>query len=314
MHNNHEIPLRIPAPLKKGDTIGIAAPAAQLIDTALFSDGIRIIKEMGFEPVFPRELWPGDFYLADTDEKRAAEFNTMWADSSIKAILAVRGGFGCIRIAPYMDKNVISEIPKLLIGFSDITFLNAALYQQYNLMSLHGPVLTALSSCSHAALKRFYDCLTGQWTQPVTYSKTEILRPGLEQPVASLIGGNLSTLMTTFGTEYDFSYEGKYLFLEDVSEPQYKLDRMFTQLHHAGKLHNLGGLLLGDFSNDNFQDEIEKLRYREFIWNRVLELTANESYPVIAGFPVGHCSDNFTVPYGCRVQFDLNRNRLEVLG
>lgn len=307
MHNQD---LRIPQGLQKGDTIGIAAPAAQLIDLSLFSEGIRILKEMGFVPVFPRDLWPGDFYLADTDIKRASEFNKMWADPSIKAIMAVRGGFGCIRMAPYLDKNALSEIPKLLIGFSDITFLHATLFSQYQLMSLHGPVLTALPSCSNDALQRLHSCLTGKWKSPIYSNKFEIIKSCDEPPTAPLIGGNLSTLMTSLGTAYDFDYTGKYLFLEDVGEPQYKLDRMFTQLKHAGKLNNLSGLLLGDFSNDSIQDEIEKLRYKEFIWNRIVELTKEENYTIIGNFPIGHCSQNLSVPYGCNVKMDIHKKRI----
>ncbi len=302
--------LRLPQKLKKGDAIGIIAPAAQIIDKDQFARGINILSEMGFEPVFPRELWPGDFFLADTDRNRTEEFSRMWSDDHVKALIAVRGGYGSIRIAPGLDKELIKSKKKLFVGFSDITLLHLFLYNQCDTISLHGPVLTSLPTLSQEALERFYISLTGGALNPIPFRRIEVLREGMQDSPAPLIGGNLSTIMTTLGTALDFDYSGKVLFLEDIGEMQFRLDRMLTHFHLAGKFKNLKGLILGDFSHPEITDMIDKLRYKEFVWNRVIELTKNEEYPVIADFPSGHCSNNLTLPHGADMLIDIEKKCL----
>jgi muramoyltetrapeptide carboxypeptidase len=309
MQHNKLLP-RVPRKLKKGDAIGIIAPAAKLIDRDQFIGGINILREMGFEPVFPRELWPGDFYLADTDKNRVEEFSRMWSEDHIKALIAVRGGYGSIRIAPQLDKDLIQSKEKFFIGFSDITLLHMFLYNRCSMVSLHGPVLTSLWTSSQEALERFYVSLTGGALNPIPFRRIEVLREGMQESPAPLIGGNLSTIMTTIGTSLDFDYRGKVLFLEDIGEMQFRIDRMLTHLHLAGKLSGLSGLILGNFSHPDITDIVDMLRYKEFVWNRVMELTENEGYPIIADFPAGHCSTNLTLPHGADVLIDIEKKCL----
>ncbi len=309
----HNIPMHLPEKLKKGDLIGIIAPAAQLKSKAPFVQGIQILKEMGFEPVHPRDLWQGDYFLADTDQQRANEFNRMWADPSIKALIAARGGYGSLRLLPFLDTKLISSKSKTMLGFSDITILNAYLFDNHQQISLHGPVVTSLPAMNRSSLERLYACLTGNFASTIELSCLEILKEGHNDCFAPLVGGNLSSLLTLTGTAYNFDYSEKILFLEDVDEPHYKLDRMLTQMKLAGNLDHLSGLILGEFNHASYCDTVEKLRYKEYIWNRVLELTEEFSYPIIAGFPVGHGSDNYTVPYGLPARINLQKKRLEFL-
>lgn len=202
----------LPPKLNKGDKIGVIAPAAQIIDKDQFARGVNILQEMGFEPVFPRELWPGDFFLSDTDQNRVDEFSTMWAADEIKALIAVRGGYGSIRLVPGLDKELIKSRNKLFVGFSDITLLHLYLYSQCQMTSLHGPVLTSLSSLDQSALERFYISLTGGLLNQIPINRTEVLRNIQQSESAPLIGGNLSTIITTLGTPLDFDYSGKVLF------------------------------------------------------------------------------------------------------
>lgn len=300
----------LPPKLNKGDKIGVIAPAAQIIDKDQFARGVNILQEMGFEPVFPRELWPGDFFLSDTDQNRVDEFSTMWAADEIKAIIAVRGGYGSIRLVPGLDKELIKSRNKIFVGFSDITLLHLYLYSQCQMTSLHGPVLTSLSSLDQSALERFYISLTGGLLNQIPINRTEILRNIQQSEPAPLIGGNLSTIITTLGTPLDFDYSGKVLFLEDIGEMHFRLDRMLTHLSLAGKLSKLKGLIIGDFSHPDITDAVDKMRYREFVWNRILELTRDECFPIIADFPAGHCSANLTLPHGANVTIDIAKRCL----
>lgn len=287
----------IPAALEKGDVIGIVAPAGQVFEPERFEKGIRILREMGFEPLFPRELWPGQGYLADTDTNRANELMRMAASPEVKAIMAARGGYGCLRTLAHLDFSEFRKNPKSIIGFSDLTILLNQIFVQANLLCFHGPVVTSLTDCTNAALDRLYYSLTGNFRKAIHASGIEIIRGGAEVK-GVLVGGNLSSLMTMIGTPYDPDWAETILFIEDVNEPLYKVDRMLTQLALSGKFEGIRGLIVGDFGMDGDFDAIRKLRYTEAVWNRVLELTVNSSFPVWGNYPIGHFSNNLTLPLG----------------
>ncbi|MCK5071636.1 MAG: LD-carboxypeptidase [Desulfocapsa sp.] len=300
---------RFPNKLQPGDCIGIIAPAGQIQDTLQLEQGIAILQEMGFEVKIPRDLWPGTGYLSDTDRNRAQEFHKMWADPEISALLSLRGGFGALRLLPFLDPEEIKKDNKLLIGFSDITILHSALYQTNDLISLHGPMLTTLSTISKESLQRFYASLTGNWDKAITERNVEVLRDG--PPVqGNLIGGNLCSLLSILSTSIDNDWSDAILFIEDVGEPLYKIDRMLTQLWHCGKLNQPAGIILGDFSISDEMDSLEKIRFHEEIWKRLLELTESAGMPVWGNFPIGHGKDNITLPHGADTLMDSNNVRL----
>ena len=301
MSQNH-----IPKALQPGDCIGIIAPASQIQEKDALEQGISILKEMGFEVRLPRSLWPGTGYLADTDSNRALEFHKMWADPEISALLAVRGGFGSLRLLPFLDPEEIQKECKLLIGFSDITVLHGALSQTNDIISLHGPMLTGLSSISRDSLARFHACLLGKWNSPIESRQIEVLRGG-DKVSGKLLGGNLSSLISVLATTVDIDWSGSILFLEDVGEQLYRLDRMLTQLWHCGKLNQPAGIILGDFSLSLEQDSLEKIRFHEEIWKRVLELTESSGMPVWGNFPIGHGPDNLTLPHGAEARMDSSK-------
>ncbi len=252
--------ISFPPQLRRGDRIGIVAPAGQLRNMEPLEQGGSILREMGFEVSLPRNLWPGTGYLADTDSNRALEFHKMWADPEIAALLALRGGFGCLRLLDFLDRVELEKNKKLLIGFSDITILHSALYRDSKIISLHGPMLTTLSSCNRESIERFHACLTGKWDAPIKCHQVEVLRGG--DPVQGrLAGGNLSSLVSLLSTPLDVDWKNTILFLEDVGEPLYRLDRMLTQLFHCGKLDQPAGIILGDFSLTTDQDPLEKIRF-----------------------------------------------------
>lgn len=301
-----------PCPLQSGAVIAIIAPAGQIRDHQEFNAGIRLLTEMGFEPRFPRDLWPGTGYLADTDANRAYEFNRMWADSEVSALLAVRGGYGCLRMVGQIDLEQVRSRPKMLIGFSDITVLHNSFCQQTSLISLHGPTLCSLADSNKESLERFYQCLTGNWRAPLQMPGVEVLR-GTEEARGRLIGGNLSTLLTLLGTPFEPEFAGRILFLEDIGEPPYRIDRMLTQLWLAGKLQDVAGIILGDFSYSKTMETNEQIRHHEMIWNRVLQLTSDRQIPVWGGFPISHGPANMTLPHGAEAIMDSRNGRLYFL-
>jgi len=287
----------IPASLKRGDCIGIIAPAGQIHDSNNLEQGIKILWEMGFEVKFPRNLWPGKGYLADTDSNRANELHKMWTDKEVSALLALRGGFGCLRLLPLLNLKELKKHPKPLIGFSDLTILHNILYEKCGVISFHGPMLTTLPSCTPDSLERLHASLTGNWDKRLTIKSVEILRGG-DSVNGRLKGGNLSSLMSLIGTPFQPDFTDSILFLEDIGEPLYKLDRMFTQLFQSGALLQPSAILLGDFTPSREMDSLESIRFHEEIWTRVLELTENTSIPIWGNFPVGHGSHNLTLPHG----------------
>lgn len=298
-----------PPPLKKGDTLAVFAPAGQLQEPRKFAQGISLLKEMGFSVKYPRDLWPGNDYLADSDKNRGREFNAFINDPETAGLISMRGGFGCLRMLDQIDLDQIIAHPKTILGFSDISILHNYLHGRTGLVCLHGPVLTSLATLTSPALERLYHSLIGQWRTPIHTRKIEILKSG---PTASgrLLGGNLTSLVTLLGTPYDFSWENGIIFLEDTNEPPYKIDRMLTQLFLAGKFDRLSGLILGDFSLSSHEDTLEKIRYREQVWQRFLEITERSSYPVWANIPFGHCPENFTLPLGATVEMNREKTRL----
>lgn len=299
----------VPQALDTGDTIAIVAPAGQIHNTDALKSGVSILKSMGFEVMLPANLWPGKAYLADTDRNRAREFHKMWGNPEIKALLALRGGFGSLRMLPFLEPDIIKKDNKLLIGFSDITVLHAALQQSNQLITLHGPMLTSLADLSPNSLQRFRASLLGKWDNALEERGVEVLRHG--PPVqGKLLGGNLSTLMSILATPMDCDWSKCILFLEDAGEPLYRLDRMLSQLWHTTKIVQPAGIILGDFSQNSGLDSLEKIRFHEEIWKRVLELTESAQMPVWGNFPIGHGKDNLTLPHGAKALMDSDRVRL----
>jgi muramoyltetrapeptide carboxypeptidase len=304
------IPPLYPLPLKKGDTIGIIAPAGQLHVETRFLKGVAILQEMGFQVKFPPDLWPGKEYLADTDDNRGSEFNRLIKDKEIKGLVAMRGGYGCLRMLDKIDIALVADNPKILLGFSDITILQNYLYEKTGLVSLHGPVVNSLSETNKNALARLHHSLTHIRSNCIDSPAIEVLREG-PTVTAPLIGGNLASLVTLLGTRYDFSWDNKIVFLEDVNEPLYKIDRMLTQLKLAGKLDNISGLILGDFSNSINRNETEMLHYSKSLWMRVLELCCDhQEIPIWGNFPSGHSRGNFTFPLGAVAMMENGKTRL----
>ncbi|MGW8158161.1 MAG: S66 peptidase family protein [Desulfoprunum sp.] len=299
----------IPPALKRGDVIQVVAPAGRPQSIEPFRSGLAVLDQMGFIVRYPERLWPGSGFLADSDAARAEELNRAFADDRSAAIFAVRGGYGSLRMLGGIDLDLVRAHPKLLVGFSDITLIHNHLLASLGLIGLHGPVLTTLAASPPNAIERLYHCLTGAWRNTFTFPSLEILRGGANVE-GILAGGNLTSLTSLLGTRFDFSWQGLVVVLEDVNEPLYRLDRMLTQLAIAGKFDEAAAILLGDFSPGDTRHSETGPVDQEWLWQRVLDLTASSGIPVWAGLPSGHRPENLTLPIGARVVVNSSRRCL----
>jgi muramoyltetrapeptide carboxypeptidase len=290
----------LPPPVKPGDCIGLFFPAGPVVDQERFDTGLHLLHELGFCTKYFPAVSPAQHYLAADDYSRAEEFNTMWADPEVHAMMAVRGGYGCLRMMPYLDLDMLRENPKLVIGFSDLTVLLNSLADRAGIITLHGPVLTSLANSDPESVDSFAAQLTGNAERDKIINGLEVLRGGTATGI--IRGGNLTTIAHLLGTPWEIPSKNTLLFLEDIGEPMYKIDRILTQLHVSGRLDHLSGIMLGMF--DSSTDKCINRQLREEVWSRVMELTTHTDYPVWGNFPVGHLEINHTVPIGATAAMD----------
>ncbi len=289
----------LPSPLQKGDYIGIAAPSGPVTS---ISYGIRMLQDAGLQTIVSSDIARRDNYLAGTDHRRIQELHDLFRNPKVKAIWAIRGGFGCARIINGLDYDLIKQNPKIIIGFSDLTVLLNTIQQQTGLITFHGPVLSTIMRDGSEVLNDCLNTLSRPISANIKIKGLEILRPA--EAEGRLVGGNLTCLLSLLGTPYEPDWQNAILLLEDINEPAYKVDRMLTQLQQAGCLDRLNGIILGDF----LDNELRTLSDIELIWQRILDISTN--IPVWANFPMGHGSRNMILPLGLPVLMDSNSGNL----
>lgn len=294
---------------KKGDTIGIVSPAGPIKREEL-ERGIKIVESLGLRVKLGKHVYEKYGYLAGTDADRAADLNDMFKDNEVKGIICSRGGYGSGRIVELLDYEVIKQKPKVLLGYSDITYLHTAIRQRTGLITFHGPMVASDMGESDFA-KLSYDLLQ-QFFVPQDVIYTTAISP-LEaivhgEATGTLVGGNLSLLTSTLGTPDEIDTKGKLLLLEDVAEPPYKIDSMLNQLKHAGKLEQAEGILIGDFTDCEAKDPETSLSFDQVLVDYLTDLEK----PVLKGFRIGHCNPNITVPLGTEATMDTKTKTLRV--
>lgn len=293
----------LPPPLHAGDTIGLFCPAGPIRKMEHVEAGISCLKEMGFQIALAGELEilnDKEGYLAASDTIRADHFHALWLDDNIKALMAIRGGYGCLRLLNHLDFRGIRNHPKLLIGFSDLTALLAANYTRTGLIGLHGPVVSSLTKTDSSSQERLYSVLTGSYLPFHVEDSAQVLREGTGK--GRIIAGNLTTIVHLIGTPWEPAFDGSILVIEDTGEPMYKIDRLLTHLSLCGRLERLSGLILGSFDTGSTGNTVSLLRQE--LYQRVIELTDKHGYPVWADFPIGHLEQNQAIPYGMGATMD----------
>lgn len=310
------VKFRKPSRLKAGDVVGLVSPASAPPDPAQIDKAVATLTAMGFQPKLGPHARDRYGYLAGTDKDRAADVNAMFADKDVKAIFAVRGGWGCARILPHLDWTVIRANPKLLIGYSDITALHMAFAKRAGFTTLHAPVGTSpWNPSSFDSFKRVaMDAGTPTFVNPFPDSAlpdapsypTQTIRGGKAR--GRLWGGNLTVLTAMVGTSWLPSFKGAVLFLEDVEEAEYRVDRMLTQLAQAGILSEVAGVVFGQCTG------CEGKSLTGFTLTEVLEQHLKPlNVPVYTGAWFGHITDQFTLPEGGLVELDADAGTLRLL-
>ncbi len=290
--------------LEPGDAIGLITPAGPVTDKDAAKTGIKLIEKWGFKVRVPDDLERQD-YLAGTDEERAKQFIDIWNDNEIKAVLAIRGGYGALRLLPYLNLKKLAEKPKILAGFSDITILLNEITRLTGLITFHSPMLATLSRSDQQSQNSFFRLLAGNF-DPVNSKTMQIMSGGTAR--GRLIGGNLASLVHLLGTPHEPDWLNNILVIEDVSEAPYKIDRMLTQLKLSGRLEKLAGLIIGTFTGNDGQEE----EWSEVLWKRTQELTGGK-IPLWGSFPVGHGARNITMPMGMEVVMNSDKGSLEFI-
>ncbi|MFT5779134.1 MAG: muramoyltetrapeptide carboxypeptidase [Crocinitomicaceae bacterium] len=301
--------IKFPKKLKVGDTIGIAAPAGPIRDRSEVTGFIDVLHKLGFKTkVAPHTYGQFGFFSA-TDEVRGTEFMELMKDETIDGIFFIRGGWGCARILEYLDFDAIEKNPKVIMGFSDITTLLNAISAKTGLVTFHGP--SGNSTWNDYSLKYLKDVL--MHGKSVLFSNQK----GLDLDIVTysgglasgdLYGGNLSVICGLVGSEYLPDWRGKILFLEDVMEEPYRIDRMLTQLKLAGVFNQVSGIVLGNFRKCGAEEPD-----RSFTLEEVFEQHFSSSkVPVFYGAQIGHVRNKFTVPVGIRVSINADLGTIEM--
>jgi len=283
-----------PERLKKGDTIGIIAPSRPIINIKNgINEGIKILRDLGFKIKLGNNLYKKYYYSSGTVEERASDFNSMFADKTVRAIMCATGGITSNQILDLIDYNLIKKNPKIFIGYSDITVLLLAIYKKTGLITFHGPNLHSLKRLDKEAKDFLFDLLMGR-SQYYLPPEMEIIKNGKAK--GKLLGGNLYLINSLLGTKYSPSYSNKILFWEDIGESPASLDQKLNQFKLSGNLKNISGMVIG-----NLSDCIDK-KYKEDnrpINEIVLELTKGYDFPIIKVPCFGHNVPNFyTFPMG----------------
>lgn len=308
-----------PGKLKKGDKIGLIAPGSFITEKEL-EESVNNIKSLGFEPVYTERVLARSGYLGGSDTVRANDVNYMFGRKDINGIICVRGGYGCQRILPMLDYELIKNNPKVLSGYSDITALLYGIYAKTGLVGFHGPVAT--STFNKFSVNYFTQVLCNPSEKLTMTSATDenpndecrrirVIRNGKAE--GQLVGGNLSIVVSLVGTPYDLDTKGKIVFLEEVGEQPYRVDRLLTQLIQSGKLSDAAGIALGVFTDceaDKSSKEFtESFTLSEVLYDRLFSL----GIPVIYGLSFGHIVNKFTLPFGIKARLDVDNQQLSLL-
>lgn len=299
-----------PKRLKSGDTIGIVAPASPTSKEKI-EKACEKLSQMGFRVVVGKNCHSQYGYLTAEDKLRAEELNSMFANKDIDGIICLRGGYGTPRILDLLDYELIKNNPKVFVGYSDITSLHIALNKYADLVTFHGPMAASDIAGDFSDFSRdsLLNAISSDEFNPIIRNATEEIKTingGIA--VGQIIGGNLSLLTSTLGTPYEIDTKGKILFIEEIGEDTYKIDRMLTQLRLAKKLEEAKGIILGNFNNCLPSDQGD-FRLEEVFEQIIKPLNK----PTIYNLQAGHCDPAITIPFGVKARLDATKQEITIL-
>lgn len=300
--------------LKFGDTLGFIAPSGAVRTEGAIERAVKETERMGFKVKLGESAGQKYGYLSGSDEVRARDINNMFADDEVDAIVCLRGGYGAMRILDQLDYELIARHPKIFMGFSDITALHIALLNRCDLATFHGPMAAANwagSPLDDFSRESMYRALmstepVGELWNPEGYLR-QTVNPG--QAEGQLVGGNLMLIASSLGTPWEIDTKGRIIFIEEVGERTYCVDRMLTQLRLAGKFEDCAGVVFGDFADCPVEYPEFGLTLEEII----RDVVAPSGKPIFTGLRCGHCTPKLTLPFGVKCRMDADECTLTVL-
>ncbi|TRX53015.1 LD-carboxypeptidase [Fulvivirga sp. M361] len=316
-NNTHSAKNQKPKKLTHGNTIALISPSGAVFNHEPINIAIEALEKFGLKVQVSKFLKSRYGHLAGTDEERAAEVNEMFDNTAIHGIICLRGGSGAARILDKLDYNTIRKNPKVFIGYSDITALQLAIYKKTGLVTFHGPV--GLSSWDEFSRSYFTQLLFDnelmefknpekpehQWVQ--TENRIRVIHPGTVR--GRLIGGNLSVLCGLLGSDYVPGFKGSILFLEEVNEALYRVDRLMSQLYLSGILKDIKGFIFGKCTRCDPDRGYGSLTFDEIIDHYIKPL----KIPAFSGSMIGHIQSKFTVPIGVEAELNANKGMFQLV-
>ena len=308
-----------PKVLKKGDTVGFVTPSTYVSSPDEIATALRTAEYFGLKVKMGPNVRKRAGYLGGSITERAGDVNAMFADAEVKAIFAIRGGYGSAQILPALDYDAIAKNPKIFQGYSDITAMHLAIHQKTGLVTFHGPVM--LSGFTPYTIEHFRRALfetkpIGSVTNP---AESNPLRPNHTLRTVKggkargpIVAGNLTLISTTMGTPYEIDTRGKILCIEDVGEEPYSMDRMLTQLRLSGKLDAAAGVVFGECSRCAPRDYRPGFDSNFSLGEIVDDILGGLRIPVLAGLTFGHTADQLTLPLGCMAALDADAGTLTI--
>ena len=292
-----------------GNTIGLISPASPE-NTQTIQKAILFLRNQGFNIIEGAHLYDNWGYLAGKDKDRAFDVMEMFENKSVDMILCIRGGYGSSRLLPYLDYNVIKKYPKIFAGFSDITVFLNSFYEKCGLTTFHSPMGSSNLEDIETLKSFMFTFMKGY--EPYTIKNpskftTQCIVKGIAE--GNLIGGNLGLICNSLGTPYEIDMKDKILFIEEVGEEPYRVDRILTQLLLAKKLQQCSGIILGQFKDCDLPHYERSLTLEEVFYDRLYNL----DIPMFSGFCSGHDYPKLTLPIGARVKIDTQDGAIHVM-
>lgn len=296
--------ITVPPYLQNGDTIGMVCPAG-FMPFEKAQTCINSLQNWGYKVKVGKTVGNRYNYFSGTDKERLSDVQQMLDDTDIKAILCARGGYGLSRIIDEIDFTLFRQHPKWIIGYSDITVLHAHLFSTLKIASLHAPMAAAFNDggFNNEYVQSLQKALCGEQLM-YNCEPNQLNKTGFAQ--GYLLGGNLALLAHIVGSASDINTTGAILFIEDVGEYIYNIDRMLLQLKRAGKLSHLAGLVVGSFTE--MKDTV--IPFGETVYNVIFDKVKDYHYPLCFNFPVGHTDKNYCLKHGVQHKLHIDNNKL----
>jgi muramoyltetrapeptide carboxypeptidase len=301
-----------PPSLKKGDTIGIVTPGSALADPTTIERAARYLQGLGYRVKVGKNVGKQVGYLAGEDHERLADLHDMFSDKNVRAVFAARGGYGTPRLLSFLNYRLLARNPKILVGYSDLTALQLALWKKCRLITFHGLMagVDMAGTMDPFTEELFWETLTsrrkiGSIRFP---DEVKVLLGG--KAAGRLLGGNLSLVVSLLGTRYQPDFKKAVLFLEEVTEAPYRVDRMLTQLRNVSRVKLASAFLFGQFTDCVPQNStLPSLTVDEVL----VDFASSLARPVLGNLPFGHVPQKMTLPIGLRVAVDATAGIVEYL-